>query len=229
MRSRYAWQMEDYDLAYRKSPDLFGECAEEILLDFEPRFPRHALMLDIGCGTGRNSLAAAARAHRVLGIDPSAQALEILQARSEASGHLIETHQCSFDEFHPPVQSFDVICIFGLLQMLDPAGILRLLGKIDSWSHAGSFLLLVAWNTGDPKFGHLSECRQEIPSRGLPLRSFRSSDGAIRSFFLPGRLPEIFPGWENIHHEEKLGPWHRHGDSEPERHGRIEYVARREK
>jgi len=66
-----------------------------------------------------------------------------------------------------------------------------------------------------------------LTAGGLPLRSFQSPGGAVRSYILPERVPGIFPGFKPMYLKERLGKWHRHGDSTPERHGIIEYVATR--
>jgi hypothetical protein len=88
---------------------------------------------------------------------------------------------------------------------------------------SGSLFFLVAWTDADPRYPQISTGWQALGGG-----SFRAPDGRVRTFLAAGTAPtRLVPGWEVVDHVEALGPWHRHGVDSPERHGRVELVARR--
>ena len=58
----------------------------------------------------------------------------------------------------------------------------------------------------------------------LARNSYENTEGGIRTFFEPGQILDLFPGYKVFHHWDGLGPIHRHGDAPPECHGRFEAV-----
>ena len=85
-------------------------------------------VLDVGCGSGRNSvLFAAAGARRVVGIDFSPRMLELANAMARARG---VAAQCEFIQAdfmaYPGAESFDAVVALGVFDYLaEPAAFLR--------------------------------------------------------------------------------------------------------
>ncbi len=61
----------DYDKHYAKGPDHCGKPFAEFASFFEHYETPEALVLDLGCGQGRDSLLAARYGHQVVGVDLS--------------------------------------------------------------------------------------------------------------------------------------------------------------
>jgi 2-polyprenyl-3-methyl-5-hydroxy-6-metoxy-1,4-benzoquinol methylase len=94
-----------------------------------------ARVLDLACGEGRHSLAAAARGARVTAIDRDEARLAAGRERAEAQGLSIEWLAADLEEPWPPLDAFDAILVFNYLdrakmpQMIDllvPGGLLML-------------------------------------------------------------------------------------------------------
>lgn len=215
-------KMSSYDQDYQRTPQLFGAEPAPLLMAHLDRLPVSARVLDIGVGQGRNAFPLIERGHRVIGIDPSAVAIEMLRDACRARGQAIELWQGSVFDYQQDETSLDAILLFGLLQILAPEQVDALLARIEGWAAPGALLLITAWHIGDP--GH-AVIQTSWPRIGA--QSFRRADGEVRSFFEANELPRRFPTWRVIHHWEGLGPEHRHGDGPTERHGDIELVLQK--
>jgi cyclopropane fatty-acyl-phospholipid synthase-like methyltransferase len=73
--------------------------------------PSGARILDVGCGTGRHSVALAARGCRMTGLDISAGMLAEARAAAEAAGVEIELLQADATSFCLPVGFDAAICL----------------------------------------------------------------------------------------------------------------------
>jgi len=125
MRTKHEWQ-EFFD-GY--APLYMGECftkntaAEVDFLVEEMRVSAGSSILDIGCGTGRHSVALAKRGFRMTGVDISAGMLaEAKKAAGEADVE-VEWIQCDATQFHSEKMYDAAICLcegsFGLLSVQD--------------------------------------------------------------------------------------------------------------
>jgi len=210
---------EDFDRAYRATPDLFGAEPEPILVRFAHTIDRSRPVLDVGCGQGRHTLWLARRGYPVVALDPSTEALEIVG--SAASELPVTLRHGSFADLDPDLAPFSAICVFGLVQILNGEEQDRLIASIRTWSAPGSVLFLTAWTTDDPRHHEIAASWRETSAN-----CYESPDGRVRSYLRPGAALDLLPGWEVLHHREGLGPWHRHGDGPRERHGVVELVLR---
>jgi SAM-dependent methyltransferase len=77
-------------------------------------------LLDLGCGTGRLLLAAAAAGHRPLGVDLSAEMLAVARDKARAAGAAIDLLQANLTDLSClPSRSFDhAACLFSTLGMV---------------------------------------------------------------------------------------------------------------
>lgn len=114
-------EAESYDVT-PLSPDIVRRYAHPTgywFIDFQFRVAgdlRGKRVLDIGAGTGENSLVLAALGANVTAIDISPQSLEVLRKRAELSGlsGRIETICKPLEEWHPQ-ESFDIVWVQAFL------------------------------------------------------------------------------------------------------------------
>jgi SAM-dependent methyltransferase len=213
---------DDLNQRYETTDALFGRDPERILVEHAHLLPPDGDVLDLGCGQGRHALWLARRGRRVVAVDPSPVAIRTVDEVAARESLPITTVQSGFAELDDPPVPFAGTLIIGLVQMLPPHEIDRLVAAIDRWSTSGSVVFVMAWTQDDPRFAAI-DAEWHPLGRG----SYRAPDGRVRTFLPLGAAPSLFPGWEVIEHVEALGPWHRHGDDPPERHGRVELVVRR--
>jgi tellurite methyltransferase len=92
-------------------------------------------VLDVACGTGRHSLAAAALGADVTGLDRDASRLEAARAEAKERGLKVTWLEWDLATGPPPLGTFDVLLIFdyldrtgmpALLEFLRPGGLLMM-------------------------------------------------------------------------------------------------------
>lgn len=214
--------MVDYEQAYRRDESYFGRGANPFVVDHVDQIAPGGRVLDVGIGQGRNGLELARRGFAVTGLDLSAAAIATTGERAAREGLAVTLHQTCFGDFDGGAEPYDAVLLCGLLQELERPVHAQLLGRIADWTAPGSLLLLTAWHVDDPRYEHLSRTATAIGRH-----SFRTAAGAVRTYLERDEIVQLLPDWQLVHHVERLGPRHRHGDSEPEQHGTIEVVARR--
>lgn len=82
-------------------------------------------VLDVGCGTGHSTIALAAVAESVIGVDPSAQMLALAPKAGNVS-----YRQCSAEEMDFAPKSFDVVVVASAMHWLEPKSFLGQTRKI---------------------------------------------------------------------------------------------------
>ncbi len=211
---------EGYDRHYRKFHHFFGSEPEDILVEYHGKFPPGLTVLDIGCGDGRNLIPLAQWGFSVVGIDPSEVAVE--KTRNQLTAYPRKAvHHTSFENFHPvDDEVFGAIIILGLIPILDPAHIRKLISFVGKYTDRDSLVFVTAFRTDDDSF-----VRNRKTGEPLGVNSFRLPDGRIRTYLEPDEILTLFPGFTSLHHREGPGPLHRHGDSPPERHMMIKWVG----
>jgi len=85
-----------------------------------------ARVLDLACGEGRHSLAAAALGARVVAVDRNPAKLALGRARAEAAGLSIEWREMDLEAELPDLGLFDAVLVFNYLDRASMPGILRL-------------------------------------------------------------------------------------------------------
>jgi SAM-dependent methyltransferase len=84
-------------------------------------------VLDLACGAGRHSLAAAALGARVTGVDRGPAKLAAARERAAAAGLTIEWLELDLEGPWPDLGSFDAVLVFNYL---DRASIPKMLGLV---------------------------------------------------------------------------------------------------
>jgi len=134
-----AWAA-DYD-RYRPGypQELFETIAERLAL------PERPLVVDLGAGTGRASLAMAEMGWRVTAVEPGGLMLEQLRARAADDGLIVATVQASAEETGLDVDSVDLVTAAQSFHWFDTS---RALTEIARITRPGGGLALF-WNVRD--------------------------------------------------------------------------------
>ena len=142
-------------------------------------------ILDIGCGSGRHSIALAERGFRVVGIDPSGAMIEA--ARQAASGIEAKPQffQVRAEEFQTE-QKFEVaLCLFTTLGQVDNGGDNRLLlGKAIGLLNNNGRLIVEIPHPGWVKTNLVNQ--ENIPlQKGVMYieRNFSENDNTVTEIF----------------------------------------------
>jgi 2-polyprenyl-3-methyl-5-hydroxy-6-metoxy-1,4-benzoquinol methylase len=88
---------------------------------------RGARVIDLACGEGRHSLAAAALGAEVVGVDRDASKLAVARDRADAARLSIDWRQADLEGEWPELGSFDAVLVFNYL---DRASMHRILGLV---------------------------------------------------------------------------------------------------
>jgi 2-polyprenyl-3-methyl-5-hydroxy-6-metoxy-1,4-benzoquinol methylase len=92
-------------------------------------------VLDLACGEGRHSLAAAARGARVTAVDREQSRLAAARERAEAQGLSVEWVAADLDEPWPDLGCFDAVLVFNyldrakmprIIELIEPGGLLMM-------------------------------------------------------------------------------------------------------
>lgn len=216
----------NFDQAYRDTHAYFGAEPDEILLPHAGELPPGSVVLDVGCGQGRNTFPLAERGIAVDALDPSAEAIAQVEAVATERGWPVRGIRCSLAELLGPEDGYGGVLLLGLFPLLTPAEIEATVAKTLELLRPGGVLWATAFTTLDPRFEWWRG--QAVESEG---NSFVLKSGGLRTFLEAGEIVRFFEAaatapLEVLHHREGLGPEHRHGDGPLERHGEAELVIR---
>ncbi|GAC1578858.1 MAG: class I SAM-dependent methyltransferase [Candidatus Elarobacter sp.] len=161
---------EHWDGVFRAKPDRFGFGPSDSAKVAAQAFARvpHPYVLDLGSGSGRDTLFFAERGMPVVALDFSAVALDALriEARSRGIAQAVQTVQHDVRETLPfPDSTFDA-CYAHMLFCMDftLAELTALFVDVRRTLKPGGILVYTARTTDDPDFGagvHRGEQRYE--------------------------------------------------------------------
>jgi len=157
-----------FDLQYRFSkppwdsnitpPEVvaFIEKTSEVLQTSE--VSRRAL--DLGCGTGTNSIYLAQHGFAVVGVDFSAKAIAMAREKARRANVAIDFHVADVTRLDFLRESFDFVLDIGCLHAVDAAGRARYAEHLARLTRPGSVLMLYAFSPRPPaERGHLIRLR----------------------------------------------------------------------
>jgi tellurite methyltransferase len=100
-------------------------------------------VLDLGCGLGNLSLAAARLGHPVTAIDACAHAIEDLQRRAHSESLLLEVQQCELSHWKAE-STYDTVVSIGLLMFFSGEEAAAVLAEMQRASRLGGILAVNA-------------------------------------------------------------------------------------
>ncbi|MBP9762600.1 methyltransferase domain-containing protein [Patescibacteria group bacterium] len=108
------------DRLFTENAALFGEKPSPLIIGLMRYLPPDALVLDVGAGQGRNTLALAQAGFRVEAVDPSSAGLRQLAEQAERLGLSgIETRSGSVLDL-PFDRVYNGVCLINVLHYLPP-------------------------------------------------------------------------------------------------------------
>ncbi|MCR4428906.1 MAG: class I SAM-dependent methyltransferase [Caldiserica bacterium] len=193
---------------------------DDLLIWFDSLIPARGKGLDLGSGTGKNSLYLASKGLEVQAVDLSRKALNLLKEEAKELGLPVKTIRQDICQFPIPPSSFDLILCLGSLMFLDPDRIALLSLKIVEGLVPGGLLFCSAFTTQDPSFFSAERILKKISDR-----LFEGKDGRHLYFFAPGELESYFDGLQAVFYAEGHSLDLKHSLSH--RHGWASLVARK--
>lgn len=144
-------------------------------------FPPNSLVLDVGCGEGRNSIFLAKLGHIVDAFDISENGIAKAREIAKAVGARVNFFSCDLGEFEFE-KDYDVILSHGVLHLPEKKVRDRFIEKMQEHTKPGGYNVI------------------GIFTNRLPA----TPDNApfTHSLFDVGELPEKYAGWEIVHHLE---------------------------
>jgi SAM-dependent methyltransferase len=139
-----------FDLQYRFSkPPWDSNVTPPEVVTFVEHTERRGRALDLGCGTGTNSMYLAQHGYHVVGVDFSAKAIATAREKSKRAGLGIAFHVADvtrLDMLDPRAPPFDFILDIGCLHAIDDAGRARYAEHLAQLTHPGSVFMLYAFS-----------------------------------------------------------------------------------
>jgi SAM-dependent methyltransferase len=116
--------------------------------------------LDLGCGTGTNSIYLAQHGFTVVGVDFSARAIATARAKARRAGVAVAFHVADVTRLDFLRESFDFVLDIGCLHTLAATQRARYAESLTRLTHPGSLFLLYAFSSHPPaERGHLIRFR----------------------------------------------------------------------
>jgi SAM-dependent methyltransferase len=156
---------------FERSAELYDEVRPgypEALFDDLERLsgvPAGGRILEIGCGTGKATLPLARRGYRILCLEPGAN-LAAIARRKLAPFPSVEVRTCTFEEWEPEREAFDLVVAATSFEWLDPA--VRYRKTAEALRPGGC--VAVFWNAhvAVPGADRFFEVNQEVYRRHAP-------------------------------------------------------------
>lgn len=217
-------EAERYDADYAEFSSVFGESPDTLLTRFAGLIDPNRPILDVGAGQGRHSLYLAEQGFVVDAIDPSKVGIEQTRERARQRGLVVHACVAGWDAFDGRTASYGAVLLFGVVQLMARDRIKNLGDRAFHWLAPGGLLFVTGHTTDDA--GHAE--RENDPAwLRLEPGTFVGPSGQVRTFLHPGEIVGLFPGFDVVHHDETVGPEHRHGNGAIERHAITQAVFRK--
>lgn len=164
-----------------KSVSTFSKGPTVDVKEFYGIFPPHSLVLDVGCGEGRNSIFLAGEGHKVEAFDLSENGVAKAREIAREQGVEAAFFQQDLGEFAFQ-KDYDVILSHGVLHLPRKAVRDAFIQKMQRHTKPGGYNVIGIFTNRKPA----------------------TPDNApyTHSLFYVGELPEKYAGWEIVHHAE---------------------------
>ncbi len=151
-------------------------------VEYVESLPKKSLVLDIGCGNGRNMILPARLGHEVYGIDFSMNLLNIAKQKLDMRELEESTHLLGGDASALPLKdnAFDsALYIATLHHIPSEDDRLRSLQELKRCLRPGGSALISVWALDQPKFEDLLERKSEDPNYADTFLPWTRSDGKV--------------------------------------------------
>jgi len=102
--------------------------------------------LDLGCGTGTNSIFLAQHGYDVVGIDFSSKAIATARRKAKRAGLAIDFHVADVTRLDFLTKPFDFVLDIGCLHAIDPEGRTRYAAHLARLTRSGGMFMLYAFS-----------------------------------------------------------------------------------
>ena len=155
------------------------------------RQPPHRSALDLGCGTGMQSIELARRGWQVTGIDIVSRAVRDARRRAHAAGVDVRFIDGDATALRAAGFGFGLVLDFGMFHGLDDAQRAAMGQEVTAVTAPGATLLMIAWAPGRRRPLPRGASRTDITA-AFPAWTIIGEE-ALPASALPGRLKNVNP------------------------------------
>jgi tellurite methyltransferase len=183
-----------------QSTRAFGSVSDEIL-QFAPKLPQGAEVLDLGCGDGRNALFLLEQRARITAKDISPDAIAKLKSRAAGHADQLTTDVMEARDYSPGHQ-FDWIIAHGILHLLPRPDWSRLILRMQEMTKLSGLNIVAVFTDSLPPPEDLSPFMPGLFRKGELLDQYKDWDMALlKSYILEDQHPG---GTCHIHRVNKI-------------------------
>jgi 2-polyprenyl-3-methyl-5-hydroxy-6-metoxy-1,4-benzoquinol methylase len=193
---------------------------DELLIWFDSLIPSTGKGLDLGSGSGKNSLYLASKGLNVQAVDISRKALNLLKEQAQMLGLKVWTFRHDMYKFPIEENKYDVILCLWSLMFLEPIKIQEFSRRLIDGLSPGGLLFCSVFTTQDPSYFSAERMLKRVSER-----LFESKDQRYLYFFAPGELESYFKDLQIIFYAEGHSLDFKHSLSH--RHGWAQLLARK--
>ncbi len=196
-----------FDIAYKKNGLVFGNTPTRELQEYLDQYPTIGIVLDLGCGEGRDTLSLLQRGLTVIAVDQSTTGLQKLVSRLETMPKIsarLHTVEVDLLDWNWPVNVFDIVVGVTILDHLNSDEIRVVTQHILSACKQGAIVFLQVHTIDDPA----------ITGKGMA----SEFSGAIKHYFQYNELLHLFDSYLRVLKYEEREEWdfdhglpHKHG------------------
>lgn len=158
------WARWFFDLRYRigKPPWDSGITPPEVIEQVEHSGMKPGRALDLGCGTGTNSIYLARRGFETVGVDFSPNAIENARAKARRAGVEINFYINDVTRLDFLREPFDLVLDIGCFHALDPAARERYADNLLRLTCPGAVYMLYAFGPRSGRFKGFGATQAEV-------------------------------------------------------------------
>lgn len=204
---------KDFNELYQDA-DYYGQQPSASLVRYFSLYdlPCRGRALDLGCGTGRNSIYLAKKGFDVLSLDSSSTAIARLNQLSSEQGLSITAREADIREFEPMENHFQFIVANTSIDHLSPQDCYSVAENMISSLAPGGFLFVSVFMVTDPGYN----------SQG---RTVSETAGHVRHFYQTNELAQQFKSMGLLSYQEEY--WLDQGHGQPHYHGMARLFAQK--